>query len=64
MLCYRDMTFCEAQCATHDCPRQWTDKHSQNARKWWAHDPDNAPVAFADFSETCPDFKEKQNDTN
>jgi hypothetical protein len=58
MMCYKDMTFCSAKCKTLDCRRQFTDIHASNARRWWKHDPDNAPVAFTDFSDTCVEYKQ------
>ena len=57
-MCYKDMTFCAADCATLTCHRNLTDEDIQGARKWWSHDPDNAPIALSDFSENCPDYKE------
>ncbi len=57
MICYKDMTFCSAQCRNHNCPRNFTDELHQQAREWWSHDPDHAPVAFSDFSEGCKDYE-------
>lgn len=57
MLCFKDRTFCSAQCKTHICWRHWTDELHEQARRWWDHDPDNAPVAFSDFSKDCEDYK-------
>jgi len=56
MICYRDMTFCAAQCATKECPRQLNERQREGARKWWSHDPNNAPIAVADFHHNCPDY--------
>lgn len=58
MLCYRDMTFCSAKCATLDCRRNFTAKESAKARVWWGGM--DAPVAFADFKTGCPDYREPQ----
>lgn len=60
MLCYRDMTFCEAteRCATLDCARRWTPDQSAHAERWWGGP--GAPVAFSDFSATCPLFTAAQ----
>ena len=59
-LCFRDLTFCSAsaRCATKTCDRNFTDDLHEMARKWWSHDPDNAPVAFSDLSGRCGMFKE------
>lgn len=54
MICFKDMTFCSWPCANMDCPRQFTEADNQAAIKWWGSD--EAPVAFADFHETCPDY--------
>jgi len=56
MICFRDMTFCSAECATTDCARNWTPEQQEAARKWWRGN--DAPVAFADFSGDCPDYLE------
>ena len=51
MICYRDMTFCEASCGTTDCRRKFTEAEQAKAAAWWGDD--NPPVAFSDFSGTC-----------
>lgn len=56
MICYRDMTFCSAECVNKDCDRNYNKDIEDGARKWWSHDPDNAPIAFSDFSDTCKSF--------
>jgi len=56
MICYRDMTFCSALCGTEDCPRQFTEEHRLKAEKWWEGCEGGPPVAFSDFSATCPDY--------
>lgn len=58
MICYRDMTFCSAQCATKDCKRQFDAAQKAAAKKWWGGD--GAPVAFSDFSNTCPLYEKPQ----
>jgi hypothetical protein len=55
-LCYKDQTFCSSDCKNDKCFRNYTDVIHEAARKWWSHDPDNAPVAFSDFSKTCPEY--------
>lgn len=57
-MCYKDMTFCAAKCATVKCIRNLTPKVEEGARLWWSHDPDNAPIALSDFSETCGEYIE------
>ena len=57
MICFKDRTFCSADCKTFSCHRQFTDELHQQARDWWGHDPDNAPVAFSDFSDTCQSYQ-------
>lgn len=56
MMCFKDMTFCDARCSNMDCHRKFTSDLAESVRVWWSHDPDNAPVAFADFSGGCSDF--------
>lgn len=55
MICYKDKTFCAADCMTLDCHRQFTPAEAEQARAWWGGD--NPPVAFADFSLGCPDYQ-------
>ena len=53
MMCYKDKTFCDSDCTRKECWRFFGDGEREGARKWWDHDPDNAPIAFSDFSDTC-----------
>jgi hypothetical protein len=55
MISYKDMTFCSAQCRNLDCPRNYTDDIHLAARQLWGSE--GAPVAFADFSKDCKDYK-------
>lgn len=59
MICYLDRAFCSAACANYTCPRNYTDDVRLAAREWWDHDPDNAPIALADFSKYCGEYKKK-----
>lgn len=54
MICYLDKTFCSSDCKNQHCSRFWTDEIHQAAKEWWGGD--NAPVAFSDFSKTCPEY--------
>lgn len=54
MLCFRDMTFCEAECDTVDCHRRFTPDQEAAAERWWGKP--GAPVALSDFSTSCPFF--------
>jgi len=56
MLCFKDMTFCSAVCDNKTCFRQFTKEEQEASEKWWDHDPDNAPVAFSDFSKNCDEY--------
>jgi hypothetical protein len=56
MLCFRDMTFCSAECRTTDCRRNWTPEKAAEARQWWGDMKGEAPVAFSDFSAHCSDY--------
>lgn len=57
MICYKDMTFCSAECRNYNCPRNYTDDIHQAAREWWGGDHDDMPVAFSDFSDTCEEYE-------
>lgn len=57
MIHYLDRTFCSAACANYTCPRNYTDDVHLAAREWWGGD--GAPVAFADFSKDCGEYKKK-----
>ena len=56
-LCYKDMTFCWSDCTNTTCLRHFGDAEREGSRKWWDHDPDNAPVAMSDYSEVCEAYK-------
>lgn len=56
MISFKDRTFCSAKCSNTNCYRNFTDELHQQARLWWSHDPDNAPVAFSDFSKDCQEY--------
>lgn len=57
MICYKDQTFCSSDCKNDTCFRHFTDEVHEAARLWWfdfqPDTPDNAPIAFSDFSKTC-----------
>lgn len=57
MICYRDMTFCSAKCATVTCRRNFTEEEAEKAKKWWGDHDFGPPVAFSDFSANCPEFQ-------
>lgn len=58
MICFRDMTFCSAECGNVNCRRNWNDERQGEADKWWESfkSDDPAPVAFSDLSEGCEGF--------
>lgn len=55
MMCYRDMTFCSANCRTI-CSIKFTPEVEEAAIRWWGSS--DAPIALSDYSDTCPDYKE------
>lgn len=57
MLCYKDKSFCGSDCTNQECHRFLSPAVRVGARRWWYHDPDNAPIATVDFSGTCPVYK-------
>ena len=54
MICFRDKTFCGSDCTNTDCGRYFGAAEEEAARRWWGGD--GAPVAYANFSATCPDY--------
>lgn len=56
VICYKDKTFCKSDCENTKCFRYFSDDERENARRWWSHDPDNAPIAFCDFSNSCKGY--------
>lgn len=56
MLCYKDMTFCSANCHTI-CPIKLTPQVEEAAAKWWGSS--DAPIAVSNYSDTCQEYKEK-----
>ena len=56
MICYRDKTFCSASCANRDCTIRLTPEVYKAAKKWWGKASGDAPIAFTDYSKTCPAF--------
>lgn len=58
MMCYRDKTFCSAECATTDCHRQFTERDRIGSEQWARLSGfESAPIAWSDFSTTCPKYK-------
>ena len=53
MFCYRDMTFCIANCRT-TCPIKLTPQVEEAAAKWWGSS--DAPIALTDYSPSCKEF--------
>jgi len=51
MICFRDRTYCAAQCANKECPARLTDEAREAAAKWW--NGADAPIALADMSDAC-----------
>lgn len=57
MICFRDKTYCASDCKRDTCDRHWTDELHEQARRWWNHAPDDAPVAFMDYAKQgCKDY--------
>ena len=55
MMCYRDMTFCSANCRII-CPIKFTPEVEEAAIRWWGSS--DVPIPLADYSDTCQDYKE------
>lgn len=64
MLCYKDQTFClaakDGRCVNSDCFRYFDEQTQKDVDKRWGK-PDDGPVAFSDFWETCKIKKENGN---
>ena len=62
MMCFRDMTFCNAVCGNMSCSRKMTEQVQEAAIRWWGSD--KAPIALSDFSAHCdvyqPVFQDEQ----
>lgn len=56
MLCYRDRTFCNANCKNIDCDDRLTPTIEASAERWWGKP--GAPISVSDFSEQCPDYQD------
>ena len=55
MICYRDMTFCNADCSVIECRRKLTDAVRYAAREWAERSGfSDVPIAVSDFSRQCP----------
>ncbi len=50
MICYKDKTFCMADCKNTKCSRFMTPELEDEARSF------GLPVAMADFSDNCADY--------
>lgn len=55
MICFKDMSFCGSDCTNSKCRRHFGEGDRLAAKRWWGSD--EAPVAFTDFSGTCPDYE-------
>lgn len=58
MLCFRDMTFCDSDCSQSKCPRHFGAADRRAAKEWWGGE--GAPIAWADYSDTCPDYRPRK----
>lgn len=56
MMCYKDKTFCKSDCKNKDCFRFFSEADREGSRRWWSHDPENAPIDFSDFSSKCEGY--------
>jgi hypothetical protein len=55
MISYKDKSFCMSDCTNTGCHRNFTPSVKAAAIAWWGKD--DPPVAFMDFSDTCPDYR-------
>jgi hypothetical protein len=54
-MCFRDKTYCAAECANAACSRQFTKAEQEAAERWWGGP--GAPVSWADMSVGCADYQ-------
>jgi len=54
MMCFKDMTFCTAECDNHKCSYKLTPDVISSAQVWWGGG--DAPIAVADRSDGCAAF--------
>lgn len=59
MICFRDMSFCVAKCATTPCVRKLTDEVRADAERWWLgfNNEPGAPIDQCDWSERCAEYQ-------
>ena len=60
MMCYKDMTFCDAPCTNTLCHRLLTLEVKEAASQWWCKGKPGhkaAPIAVADLSDGCEGYK-------
>lgn len=58
MLCYRDRTYCIAECNNTTCPLRLTPKIEKEAEDF------GLPICAADYTGGCAEFMEKTNGDN
>lgn len=54
MISYKDKTFCNSDCKNWEC-----DRYIDHDFLWKESERFGLPVAYADFSENCKDYKDK-----
>lgn len=61
MICFLDRTFCSASdmCKETKCFRNFTSELKAESEEWWKDCEGSPPVAWSDFSDTCPAYNPK-----
>lgn len=62
MFCFKDQTFCivaDICINRYNCHR-WLSPELEKQADIWAKDLPHTPIAYSDFSETCPKWKEEK----
>ena len=62
MMCYRDRTYCVAECSTKECNSKYTEQVQADAEQWWGSP--SAPICISDLSSGCPAYQPKQETNN
>lgn len=56
MMCFKDKTFCTAECdLSVECDLRYTPQVYADAKEWWGKE--GAPIAVGDRSSSCSIFK-------
>ena len=58
MICFKDQSFCNAECENYTCSRMFTGKIVKEAQEWWGSE--NPPISLMDMSIGCSAYIPRQ----